>query len=456
MNARMIRMLMVLCWVLAGSGYAAAQSAEAMQELLNRVQENRTEEARRNREREARFRAEAGEREAMLEEIQAKVARQEAQRDELKAQFDENEVKLGELQQVLDQRTGDLGELFGVFRQIADDTQTMLYDSLITLEKPGRKGEISELAESKEVPTIPQMRSLWQLLIQEIALSGEVSRFESDIVSPDGDQYTDTVTRVGTFNVVTGDKYLNYLSEDGQLVELPRQPAGYARASAGELSDAGGGEQVGFYLDPSRGALLGLLVQSPSLLERIEQGKTVGYAIIAVGIIGLLIVLERFLKLRRVQSRMKKQLNDLEHADNNNPIGRVLQVYYENKHLDLETIRRKLEEVIFRDVSEIKKGLPVVKVLAAVAPLMGLLGTVTGMIGTFQAITLFGTGDPKLMAGGISQALITTVLGLCAAIPLLLTHSLLNSQVTSVSKVIGEQSAAILAEKAENDATLKA
>ncbi|MFV8816294.1 MotA/TolQ/ExbB proton channel family protein [Haliea sp. E17] len=442
--------------VFAASAPVAAQGSSELTKLLQRVEQNQTEEAKRNREREAKFKAAADQQVALQRNAEAEVARQEALRIELKERFDANELSLAELQTTLDQRTGDLGELFGVFRQMADDTQTALYDSLITVEYPERKAVVDELASSEEVPTIPQMRALWQLLLQEIAHSGEISLFDAQIIKPSGDAYSAPVTRVGTFNMVSGDKYLNYISDSDQVVELPRQPQGYVRSSASDLTSAAKGETVGFYLDPSRGALLGLLVQSPSLMERVEQGKTVGYAIIVVGIVGLIIVAARMLSLARTQRRIKAQLKDMDHFDKDNPLGRILNVYYENKHLDLETIKRKLDEVVFRDVSEIRKGLPIVKVLAAVAPLMGLLGTVTGMIGTFQAITLFGTGDPKLMAGGISQALITTVLGLCAAIPLLLSHSLLSSRVTAMSKVIGEQSAALMAQKAESDAQLKA
>lgn len=449
-----ISLALTLTATLCASGAGHAQGNPELLELLNRVETNKTAEAERNAEREARFQSEASQQQALMREAEAEVARQEALRTQLKGTFDENEIQLAEIQATLDRRVGDLGELFGVFRQMADDTETMLIDSLITIEYPDRTALASELAESTEVPTIPQMRGLWELLIQEIAHSGEVSSFEADIVEPAGEKATGEVTRIGTFNVISDDKYLK--SENGQLLELARQPQGYVTSTAGDLSSAGPGEEVGFYIDPSRGALLGLLVQSPSLMERVEQGKQVGYAIIFVGIVGLIIVLARFLALARIQGRMKKQLEDLEHPTDNNPLGRILNVYYENKHLDLETIKRKLEEVIFKDISEIKKGLPIVKVLAAVAPLMGLLGTVTGMIGTFQAITLFGTGDPKLMAGGISQALITTVLGLCAAIPLLLTHSLLSGRVTALSKTIGEQSAALMADKAESDAKLSA
>ena len=380
------------------------------------------------------------------------VRRQERARNRLQKDFDNNEEILTGLESSLDKRVGDLGELFGVFRQTADDTQTMLFDSLITLEFPARRTKISKLAESDEVPTIAQMRALWTLLIEESALSGTISKFQASVVRPSGEKYDADVTRVGSFNVITEDRYLNYLAENDELVELPRQPAGAVRSSAADLHDADPGQEVGFFIDPSRGALLGLLVQSPSLGERVEQGKAVGYAIILLGIVGLIIVGQRLLTLTRIRSRINNQMKDLETPRPDNPLGRILISYIENKHLDLDTIKSRVEEVMFSDLAEIKKGLQLIKVFAAVAPLMGLLGTVIGMIGTFQAITLFGTGDPKLMAGGISQALVTTVLGLCAAIPLVLSHGLLSSQSTKLGKLIGEQFLSVVADKAQQEA----
>jgi len=431
---------------------SVAQGSGSLNELLEKIRAQSGQEAQRNREREAKFRAAAERQQALLAEAQAEVARQEALRDSLKETFDKNEVLLGELQQVLERRSGDLGELFGVFRQTADDTEAMIFDSLASAQKPERKATISELAASTEVPSIEQMQSLWQLLVEEIALSGTASRFPHQVIDPAGNRYDAEVVRLGSFNLVAGDKYLDYVADSGELVELPRQPSGSVRAGAADLSAAPPGEKVAFTVDPSRGALLGMLVQSPSIAERIEQGGTVGYAIILVGIIGLLIVCERLLRLVRIDARMKRQLKNLDSASDDNPLGRILSIYYENKHLDIETLERKIQEAVITDLAEVRRGLPVVKVLAAVAPLMGLLGTVIGMIGTFQAITLFGTGDPKLMAGGISQALVTTVLGLCAAIPLLLSHSVLSGKVTRIGKMIGERAAGLMAGKAEADA----
>ena len=256
----------------------AAEEA-SLEGLFERVKSGSTAEAERNRQREQRFASSAAEKAEMLRDVQSKVRQQEALKERLKSEFDANEDRLAEITTTLDRRIGDLGELFGVFRQTADDTQNLLFDSLVTLEYPDRREAIEVLASSTEVPTIPEMEELWALLIQEIAYSGEISRFESDIVAPGGTVYSDSVVRVGMFNAISRDRYLNHLTEENTLAELPRQPAGYARSTAAELA-AASGETIAFALDPSRGALLGLLVQSPSLLERIEQGKAVGYVIL--------------------------------------------------------------------------------------------------------------------------------------------------------------------------------
>ena len=429
-----------------------AEQEKTMADILREIRSINEADADRYKTRETQFKQEAANQKALLRAAEDEVRRQERARNRLQKDFDNNEEILTGLESSLDKRVGDLGELFGVFRQTADDTQTMLFDSLITLEFPARRTKISKLAESDEVPTIAQMRALWTLLIEESALSGTISKFQASVVRPSGEKYDADVTRVGSFNVITEDRYLNYLAENDELVELPRQPAGAVRSSAADLHDADPGQEVGFFIDPSRGALLGLLVQSPSLGERVEQGKAVGYAIILLGIVGLIIVGQRLLTLTRIRSRINNQMKDLETPRPDNPLGRILISYIENKHLDLDTIKSRVEEVMFSDLAEIKKGLQLIKVFAAVAPLMGLLGTVIGMIGTFQAITLFGTGDPKLMAGGISQALVTTVLGLCAAIPLVLSHGLLSSQSTKLGKLIGEQFLSVVADKAQQEA----
>lgn len=417
-------------------------------DLLNEVRADAQAETQRNQQREQRFRNSLSEQTQLLNQAQATVTRLETERDSLKTQFDENEAVLTQLTEVLQQRTGNLGELFGVFRQTATDAQSLMYNSLVSLERPDRQAVIDTLAGRSEVPTIQQMTQLWELLLDEIVYSGTVSKFNADVVEPSGEHYTTEVVRVGTFNVVTDGTYLNYLPENNQLVEFSRQPGGDPRGTAAAIVNTEA-DAVPFALDPSRGVLLGLIVQAPSLIERINQGKVVGYAIIGVLVIGMMLVLYRWFHLNRIYRGINRQLANMNNFSEDNPLGRALGAYYNYRDLPVDVVARKLDEVIVKDIAEIRKGLPIIKVLAAVAPLMGLLGTVTGMIGTFQAITVFGTSDPKLMAGGISQALVTTVLGLVAAIPLLLSHSLLSARAATIVKILSGQSAGMIATQAE-------
>ena len=272
------------------------------------------------------------------------------------------------------------------------------------------------------------MRELWSLLIEEAVLSGQTSRFTNEVVKPDGNKYSSEVIRVGTFNSITDDIYLNYFSENEQLAELARQPDAYIRSSANDLSSAEFKKSVGFYVDPSRGALLGLIVQAPSLLERIEQGRVVGYAILILTLIGMALVAQRLIELTRLRLRISNQLKDLESPRPDNPLGRILTAYYENKHLNLETIKSRIEEIVYSDIAEIKKGLPVIKVLAAIA-FNGTARNRNRDDWNLSSNNFIWYRRSKINGWRHLPSMVTTVLGLCAAIPLLLSHSLLSSQV---------------------------
>ena len=271
-------------------------------------------------------------------------------------------------------------------------------------------------------------------------------QFESTVLSPDGSENKASVTRAGPFTSVSNGKFLNHISQTNQLAELPRQPGSPYLDVAEEFETVQSG-YAPMVIDPSRGAILRLLVQTPALSERNRQGKLIGYIILALGFVGLLLVIERLVKLTLEEKKIQKQAT-AETADKNNPLGRILAVYSNNKSSDLETMERMIDEAILKETPGLERGLPIIKILSVIAPLLGLLGTVTGMIETFQAITLFGTGDPKLMAGGISQALVTTVLGLVVAIPLILLHSIANNKSKRCINILEEQSAGMIALRA--------
>lgn len=431
---------------------AVAQDASAPQtldQLLQQVRRGSQEAAERNKQREAEFRAARNEQAAILEKAKAALNQELSRSQQLEQEFAKGEQQLGELTAQLQERMGTLGELFGVVRQVAGDTRGVLDESLITGQFPGRSKPLDQLAQSKELPSIQQLQELWFLLQQEMTETGRVAKFDTTIINTDGEQLQAPVVRVGPFVAFTEGAYLRFEPGQAKFVELGRQPADRLVRLTGPALEAQSG-LVDVGIDPSRGQLLSLLIQEPTLSERVDQGGVVGYVIIGIGIIGVLLALERMINLSITGAKVRGQMKSRE-IRKNNPLGRVLAVYDENQHADVETLELKLDEAILKEIPKLERGISTIKVFAAIAPLLGLLGTVTGMIKTFQAITLFGTGDPKLMAGGISEALVTTVLGLVVAIPMVLLYSLCAGRAKSVIEVLEEQSAGLIAQRADEE-----
>ncbi|MEQ8734697.1 MAG: MotA/TolQ/ExbB proton channel family protein [Rhodospirillaceae bacterium] len=421
--------------------------AQSLQELLGRVQQGRTTDNRANENRISEFQQQKANQQRLLNEAKAAVVREENLSEQLEASFQENEIRLAELEAVLEERLGAFGELFGVVRQVAGDTRGQLRQSLISSQYPGREDAIDQLAQSTELPQMEQLITLWSTLTQEAIAQGQVVRYQAPVVTVDGNEEVDTVVRIGPFTALSDGKFVDYLPETQRLTELARQP-GAMFVNAGEDTYNAQSGVVTAAVDPSRGALLGLLVQTPSLQERIDQGGLVGYVIITLLVLGVALALVRIVSLSLTGAKVSAQKKSSS-ANTNNPLGRIMQTYEQNRGMDVENLQLKLDDAILKELPSLERGLSTIKVLAAISPMLGLLGTVTGMIETFQAITLFGTGDPKMMAGGISQALITTVLGLVAAIPLILLHSIASGRSKAVIEVLEEQSAGIIASHAE-------
>lgn len=451
MRASSCLLLAVAILTGAAAPPSMAQAQEgSMATLLQELRRAREKEAERDRQRIQEFLDRAEERQAMRDAAVAERNAARARRDELQAAFDANEDALAELETELEQRTGEFGEVFGVIRQVAGDARSTIRSSLISSQYPERLERLQTLAGSDRLPSIGQIDRLWTTMLEEMVATSEVTSFETEIIQADGEATRAEVTRVGPFNATVGDRFLQFTPETQELSMLPRQPEGKWRSLAANVAEAEPGTRlVDGVVDPTRGAVLGLLIQKPTLLERIQQGKLVGYVVLFIGFVGLLIALERFVSLGRIERRMHVQRKDIEHPNTANPLGRVLTAYYENQDVDTETLQLKLDEAILADAPPLERGLSTVKILAAVAPLLGLLGTVVGMIATFQAITLFGTGDPKLMAGGISQALVTTVLGLVVAVPLILLHSILAGRSRKLIQTLEHQASGIVAQHAE-------
>ena len=418
-----------------------------LESLLQKIGQYERSENSQNRQREAHFKKNVADQQRLLADVKAELKRQEQRAKELKAQFDNNEKLLVDREEDLRLQTGNLGEMFGVVRQVAGDLNVLLADSLTSAEIPTRKADLAKLSAAKALPNIQELEDLWFSLQQEMTINGQISQFESSVLNPKGENTRVQVTRIGAFNALSDQGYLVYDPELKTLQQLIRQPDTAKQAKKYLTSTQ---DVATFSLDPSRGALLTMSLETPDLLERIQQGALVGYIILIIGAIGLGIAGWRLFALENIAKRVRWQQKNVTTPSADNPLGRVLLSYQQiAKPVNLDALEAKMDEAVLKELPALESGQTILKLFAAIAPLLGLLGTVTGMIVTFQAITNFGTGDPKLMAGGISQALVTTVQGLVVAIPLLLAHNWVASRGKYIMQLLDEQSAGLIAETLE-------
>jgi biopolymer transport protein ExbB len=428
-------------------------AAQNMSELLDLVKQGRSRADGENRAREQRFAQDKANQQSELNRAERERAAEERRSARLEKKFEDNELLIAAKQEQLKERLGSLSELFGHLTAASGDLASNIEVSLVSSEFPSREGFLQDLiakmSGTDQLPQIEEIETVWYEMLNEITQQGVVSRFTADVATPSGEIAQREVVRVGAFNIIdVNGNYLSYGNE--KLAELPRQPSGGAVGAAAALADATSGLSQ-FGIDPTGptgGSFLAAIIDTPTLEERWHQGGYVGYAITAVGVFAFLLAIVRVIMLTMMGAAVNSQLKSGE-AKDNNPLGRVLLVSQENPNIDTETLELKMAEAVLRETPKLEAGLTLLKIIAAVAPLMGLLGTVTGMIITFQAITIFGAGDPKAMAGGISSALITTVLGLLVAIPTVLLHTVVNGRAQKIIHILNEQATGIVAERAE-------
>lgn len=436
------------------SGAMCAAEPMNLDALLKTLEQGKSAQSEQNKQREQEFAARQNEQVQMLKNTQAKRNQMLSESERLETQFEENEIKLANLTDTLSKRMGSLKELFGVLQQVAGDSSNKFATSVVSAQLPGRSTFMDELAQkmgsTSKLASIEDIEKVWFELQREMTEQGKVSRFNTDVIVDGGNKVQKEVVRVGAFNLISDGQYLEYTPSTNTISQLTRQPSSRFTATAADLQQANTGV-VPFALDPTGGSILGLLVQAPDTSEQVHQGGAVGYVILGVGLLALLIALESFVSLMLMGGKIRRQLKD-DTARDDNPLGRVMKVKDQYPNVAYDTLELKLSEAILREMPKITRNLTLIKIISVVAPLLGLLGTVTGMINTFQAITLFGTGDPKLMAGGISQALVTTVLGLVVAIPTVFLYTLLNTRSKGLLLILQEQSAGIIAERSEKGA----
>jgi biopolymer transport protein ExbB len=432
--------------------------ATSLSELLDAVENDRVAESAQYRERLQEFEQNAARQQQILDTTNERIAAEEDLQVQLSDQFEANEVIIADKREVLRNRRGDLNELFGTLQGVAGDFLSNFQNSLISAQYPGRSAELERIIQRAgstiEQLNISEMERFWYFMHQEVTESGRVVTYNGDIALPSGDTANRTITRIGAFNAISDGEYLSYTGAVGHLQVLPRQPASDVLASARALQSASSGlVRVG--IDPTGGVggqVMANLVNFPSAQEQVEANAgPIGRIIIGVGVVGILLGFYRLLMLTLVSIKVRSQLKSDKPAKNN-PLGRVLLVAESNPSADTETLELKLGEAILKETPALESMLTLIKMIATIAPLGGLLGTVTGMIQVFQQITVYGAGDPTIMAGGISQALMTTVLGIVVAIPTIFMHTVVKSRSDNIIHILEEQATGMIAQKAERSA----
>jgi len=400
--------------------------------------------AKEDRARLNKFLSDKNEQQSLLDNMKYKLTLEERRSERLTKEYEDNDAQLSDLEEQLTLKLGSFGELFGIVRQTAGESKGQFALSLTNIEFPERIEFLGDLAERKslDLPTTEELERLWYEILNELNQSGKVKSYNADILTKSGELVNQDVLRVGVFNSVSNGNYLNLVTEQNLLEYLPKQPERSIRRSAKKLQNSDDYREV--FIDPTRGSLLTKLIDRDTWLERINAGGFVGYVIIIILILGLAMGALRFKFLNEESKSINKELETNQFADDS-ILGKLNSIYSKYTGDNPEDLESQLEDILAKATPPLEKNLSVIKLLAAVAPLLGLLGTVIGMIETFQAITLFGTGDPKLMAGGISQALVTTMLGLIAAVPLLFVHNILDSRSRAISQIYEEQAIGLLA-----------
>ncbi len=453
--ARSVRTLSLLCAVALVAPLAQAQQAEtnsepqSLFELLEMVKGGLEVERVENTRRTEAFALAREEQARLLEEAKATLAQKEALSLELETTYNETEIVLAEREERLAERLGQLGELFGIVRLVATDTSGQVWESLTSSQLGPRKDLLDKLGRSKVLPSTEDLEQLWYELQREMTEQGQVVRYKARVLTLEGNVEEREVVRAGPFSVVSGGRYLLWESAQEKLIELTRQPPSKYVNTIAPFEASSGGMSV-LAVDPSRGQLLSALTETPDSWERVQQGGYVGAVIIVLGTLAFVLGIVRWTAVTLTSRKVVAQQKS-DRVDTGNPLGRVLSVFEANQNADTETLELKLDEVVLRESSKLLRFQWLVKTVSVLAPLLGLLGTVTGMIQTFQAITLFGAGDPKMMAGGISEALVTTMLGLMTAIPLVLLYDTLANSSRRVMEILDEQSAGLIAERSERD-----
>jgi len=421
--------------------------AQPLDSLLKEIIQDSTKQERIDKTREAKFLNDLKNDKKLLTEKAEALKKEKEKTENLKNLFQKQKLTISDYQNEIDKKSENLKDLFSMLKQESRDFSSLLKASMTSAQIKNRQPFLEKMTKSNEIPSIHDIKKFWSLYLQEIIESGKMKTFQAEVVDIDGNKKSELVTRAGIFSAFNSKEYIKYDESLESFVSLVRQPNSNYLNYIQEYKK-NQNKITPILIDPTRGVLFNMLKEKATIKERIMQGGVIGYIILVLGGIIIIFSIYKYIRFLGIQSKIKKQfLSKVPSPDN--PLGRILLSFEKHQTKDIQIIEGKMDSAIIKEIPELQSGLPMIKLVAAVAPLLGLLGTVTGMIETFQSITLFGTGDPKLMASGISQALMTTVLGLVVAIPVLFIFSILSSQSKKIIEILTQQSSALIAKKLE-------
>lgn len=384
--------------------------------------------------------------------------------DTLKAAFDALAETERALQSEIDASASEAEAIAGVVRATAADAEKLFAESLTAAAFPERRAKLQPLISDESFPAMRNIRELIDLLLQEAEANGRVERRNGTFISEAGRAVDGEILRVGALTgIYSANDSVGFLRIDspkngtvGNLTAIPGDPPWhFSRMIRRYLN----GETDAVPVDVSSGVIAAQALQSGDLRKWLESGGMLVWPILIIAGVALLLALERLWSLGRVPTQTDAHMENLRamvakgdldacevYCDTyrNVPTCNVLKAGVVHAGREREVMESALEEAILAQMPRLERFLSTLGVLAAVAPLLGLLGTVTGMIHTFQGITAFGTSDPRMMSGGISEALITTQLGLAVAVPIMITHHFFDRRVEKITADMEEKGTALV------------
>ncbi len=382
----------------------------------------------------ARLRRAMNEERVRLEKIQQQLThlKQEEQRLRLELSDEQDEIE------------GIQGTVLGAAKQIND----LFEHSPIGSEMTAARQLLDGIMAKKSFPGMDEIRGLFALCNNYYRKSAQVSLYQGRYFACDGQIENGDIVRIGGLGAVfrTGKTvgYLKANSDGRELVAIGGQPPRKALQGIKRFMT---GAQGHLPIDISGGAVFLQFTQGKSIMQWLESGGLLVWPILSIGAIAIFLAVERLIFFLRIRSDSGAILQNVTRLVQSNKIDSCLEYCERNKKFPTcqisagclqhigesrEVLENALEESLLKQAPRFERFLPTLSMFAAIAPLLGLLGTVTGMISTFQVINIFGTGDPKMMSGGISEALITTQVGLAVAIPILFLHHVFERRADNI------------------------